>query len=372
MLVKIATWQMNGKEGVESEGDNSKTPLRQAEQDGQRQFIPHRPALLQNDSPAIKVSAGKLYRDYRKDLLAADAKYLHKRMELSQVSGKIEKDQQGGYYLAALKIRAVKRAGSGARITSPEDSARRIYEAAANAKYEPALIIYLKPAEISAFQGVKETDQLVLEGLCAAARRDPNTTPDVVVILEDAKLISKTTPPLPPPKPVHNPPASFSLTNPQDAHEWLALAAQEPPEARSNEIIRTKAREELAKKLAGLCGLHVEWQLSVQSVNARMIFVSPIRSPYAPNGSALIVTSEESMEKPIVVRSPARRPRPPVNQKPPAPRISGLPRFPHHNEPWLQKLKKGSVIKVSGQIKAVDGRGNFIVFLSDWKITPVE
>jgi hypothetical protein len=369
MLVWIVTWQINNQKEAGSGGDNSKSPQRQTERRSLPQFIPHQPPLLQNDRPVIKVAASELYRDYGQDLIAADAKYLQNRIELSQVSGKIEKDQQGRYYLAALKIRAVKQAGSGARIVSPGAAARSIYEAAANAKYEPALLIYLRPEEMTAFQGVKETDQLLLEARCAVTRKDPNTTPDLVVILEDARLISKTTP-MPPPKPVHNPPTSFSVTNPQDAHEWLALAVQEPLEAQSNQLIRTKAREERAKKLAGLPGLHVEWQLVVDSVNATTIFVSSIRSPYAPQGSVLIVTGEESMVKPPVAPSPSRSPRPPANQSPPAVVFFGLPRFLHHNEPWLEKLKKGSVIKVSGQIKAVDSRGRFIVFLADWKINP--
>jgi hypothetical protein len=154
-------------------------------------------------------------------------------------------------------------------------------------------------------------------------------------------------------KPDRKTPAVLSRTNPQEAYEWLKVQAREVWETDdSNVIARAKAREKLEKKLAALRGTKVEWPLKVLSVTDRVIFI---------NAVGLRTTSEESMEE--------SRPR---GRSASAGRFNGSARFPHHNEPWLEKLRSGSIIKVTGTIKKIDCRSphTFDVFLSDWKIAP--
>jgi hypothetical protein len=91
--------------------------------------------------PAVEVSAIDLFRDYEKDVVAADLKYLNRPLRLLAVSGKIEKDEQGRYFIGACQSRLVKTPERGARFMSSEEAAHRMYQDALNARYVHGLLL---------------------------------------------------------------------------------------------------------------------------------------------------------------------------------------------------------------------------------------
>ena len=50
-------------------------------------------------APAIKVDAQELFASYERDVVAADKKYTGKIVEIDNISGKIQKDGSGRYFV---------------------------------------------------------------------------------------------------------------------------------------------------------------------------------------------------------------------------------------------------------------------------------
>jgi hypothetical protein len=152
--------------------------------------IPERipPGRTDTEPVVIKVSADTLYQDYQKDVVAADEKYLNKWIELTGEHGKIEKDDSGKCLLPILRRRMVKPKDSGARIMTSREAQRAIAEAALNTRYEPAILAYVNPREISSARGIEENTPLTVRGRCVGTRKDPMTIPAFVILIEDAKI----------------------------------------------------------------------------------------------------------------------------------------------------------------------------------------
>jgi hypothetical protein len=136
----------------------------------------------------VEVPVATFYNEYSKDLVAADMKYLRKRITLTGVRGKVEKDKDGRYFIGAHRWRVVNRPVQTGIMPSRE-AARQIYDAAANSKVVQAVIIYIGKDAVADFRGVTEQAEIIIEGRCSATLRDPATTPDLVVIIEDARRV---------------------------------------------------------------------------------------------------------------------------------------------------------------------------------------
>jgi hypothetical protein len=139
--------------------------------------------------PEVKTSVNDLYTGYGKDLAAADLKFQNKQLELSGVTGKVEKDDQGRYFIGACVSRVVKSGDGKARVMSIDQVQRRVYEAALNAKYVPGVMLYLKPDDLNQFTGLDGNKAITVRGRCKGSRTDPSTIPDYVVIIEDCTLV---------------------------------------------------------------------------------------------------------------------------------------------------------------------------------------
>jgi hypothetical protein len=147
-------------------------------------------APVQPERPAFKVEAGDLFAVYGKDVLAADKWYTGQIVELANLSGKVQKDRAGRYYLiAADQARFVKRQDQGARVMSIEEAQRRMQESALNTKYLPGIILYLDSKEAENFLGLGDRLVTVL-GECKGMTEDPKTEPGYFVTVESVRLLA--------------------------------------------------------------------------------------------------------------------------------------------------------------------------------------
>ncbi|OAI41426.1 hypothetical protein AYO40_03180 [Planctomycetaceae bacterium SCGC AG-212-D15] len=82
--------------------------------------------------PVVMVGSQALFAAYGKDIVAADQKYTGNAVEISDVVGKVEKDDAGRYYLVAAEK---------ARLVKGKDE--QAMEVALNAKYLPGVMLYI-------------------------------------------------------------------------------------------------------------------------------------------------------------------------------------------------------------------------------------
>jgi hypothetical protein len=120
----------------------------------------------------VEVAARELYDEYRSDLVAAESKYRGKRLRITDVPGRVEKDNAGNYFLTTLRQR-VKRTAQLNFIPGMLD----------------AIHIRIKPEDAGSFAGIKPSDTITVEGVCADTLRDPQTIPDVVVVIADGRRV---------------------------------------------------------------------------------------------------------------------------------------------------------------------------------------
>jgi tRNA_anti-like len=143
---------------------------------------PAAPAAPTDVAPGL--SARQLYADYEKDLAAADAKYLDRTVELSGVPCRVEKDEQGRYFIDAGVQRLVRdRSRERARFMSIEEYADAVQLAAANAEYLPGVVLFVRPEDVGRFAGAAGRPGAV-RAVCRGAHTDPRTLPNFMVVLE--------------------------------------------------------------------------------------------------------------------------------------------------------------------------------------------
>jgi hypothetical protein len=158
---------------------------------------PKKPAKEPEEKPAEKsadgttkaVNAAELFAFYGNDVVAADKKYTGQVVELANVSGKVQKDSEGRYYLvAAEQARYVKRKEQGPRVMSFEEYQRRLQESALNTKYEPGIILYLDPKDAERFSGLGDK-VVTVRGKCKGMTGDQRTQPGYFVTVERVCLV---------------------------------------------------------------------------------------------------------------------------------------------------------------------------------------
>jgi hypothetical protein len=123
----------------------------------------------------VSVSANELFKAFAKDLAGADVKYLNKPVLISGVTGKVEKDNTGRYFIAACpRARTV----ASNRISGPGVG----YHIPASA---PGVMIYFRPDAVAALAG-RGQKEMAVRGICRGSRPDKNTSPELYVVVEEA------------------------------------------------------------------------------------------------------------------------------------------------------------------------------------------
>jgi hypothetical protein len=153
--------------------------------------------------PTAKVDPRELFASYGKDVVAAEKKYNGQTLELANVSGKVQKDDAGRYYLLAAEgARFIKRGDQGARITSVEEFQRRSAEAALNTKYLPGVILYLDAKEAGRLAGLSDK-MVTVRGKCRGMTLDKTTEPGYFVAVDGVELlgVGESNSPKPPAQP---------------------------------------------------------------------------------------------------------------------------------------------------------------------------
>jgi hypothetical protein len=147
------------------------------------------PAPPPPDEPALRLTARQLFDDYQGDLVTADQKYLGHVVELADVTGKVEKDERGRYYLGAVVARVVRLPPDSSPPRSVVEAIDRMNQASANARYLPGVVLYLDPAHAGAFAGLKPGQKITVRGKCAGSRKDPQTLTENWVVVEACVLV---------------------------------------------------------------------------------------------------------------------------------------------------------------------------------------
>jgi hypothetical protein len=156
---------------------------------------PEEPADESVEKPAIKVTPGELFAIYGKDVIAADNKYTGAMVELADISGMVQKHNDGRYYLVAAETaRFIKKKDQGPRIMSVQEYHRRLVESAVNTKYLPGIILYLDPKEATKFSGLGGK-KIKVQGRCKGMTEDKTTMPGYFVTVENLCLLGLPDPP---------------------------------------------------------------------------------------------------------------------------------------------------------------------------------
>ncbi len=165
-------------------GRSERVPEQHRESEQPAEVAPNRP---------IRVSADVLYldSDYNQDLVAADLRHLDKIVEVSGVVGKVDKDEQGRYFVGACENRLILTEERRPRVMGIQEAARRLQEAALNSKYLPGVILHLRVSEAKRFVGLGGATSFTVRGRCKGSLKDPTTDPDRFVIVEDCVLFDK-------------------------------------------------------------------------------------------------------------------------------------------------------------------------------------
>jgi hypothetical protein len=142
-------------------------------------------------TPVAVLSADALLKEYQADLAAADVKYMGKTVDVTGVSGKVQKDDEGRYFLAGAEgARVVKGPGYGKvkMVDDIEELHRRAMEAAFNTKRAPGVILYIDSGDLTAFADLGGRT-VTVRGRCKGTQKDRRTDPEEVVIVEGCRPV---------------------------------------------------------------------------------------------------------------------------------------------------------------------------------------
>src|SRR5262249_55744890 len=129
--------------------------------------------------PVATLPAQSLYVEYVKDLAAADLKYLDKTVFLTDLTGKVQKDAEGRYFIAG-DVSGERTSGRGSNIPG-----QRVIPAP-----RPGLVLYISKDDLAAFTGI-DRKAISVRGLCRGTRADQDGVPRFVVVLENCRAIAK-------------------------------------------------------------------------------------------------------------------------------------------------------------------------------------
>jgi hypothetical protein len=142
------------------------------------------------DRPILRVSADELDNAYRKDIATADLTYLNKAVELSGVTGNVEKDAQGRYFIGVVHDRFVKTPSRPPRVGTIDDVTRAIAEAGLiSGKSVPAVILYIRQKDLNLFAGIGGKT-ITVRGVCKGTRPEPTATPEYEIIVDDCMFVA--------------------------------------------------------------------------------------------------------------------------------------------------------------------------------------
>jgi DNA-directed RNA polymerase subunit RPC12/RpoP len=143
------------------------------------------------DTRPVKVAADALFDAYGKDVMGADKKYTGRLIEIADVTGKVEKDDRGRYYVvAAQDARLVTQPDRGPRSGRIEDVGAHAREAAFNAEYQAGVILFLDPKTADKFAGL-DGKRVTLRGTCHGMTKDKKTEPAYFVTVDDCELVAE-------------------------------------------------------------------------------------------------------------------------------------------------------------------------------------
>jgi hypothetical protein len=298
--------------------------------------------------PPVKVSVQALETEYRRDLVAADLKYRDKRIELSGVVGKVDKDDQGRYFIGTGSRRLVKTSDGGARVTDLVEAQRRAMVAALNARYLPGVVLSVKSADLKSFTGLDSTKAFTIRGRCKGSQKDVSTIPDLYVIVEDCAFVGVT-----PVQPQPSAPTRFSMTDVKESLEWLVAESAGVRNPTHNAIVDKQNRDALQRKLGDLKGKRIDWVVPVFRVEFGDVVFQSILGTQAGQLSLQAIEANSAGQR----------------------GISRLPEgsFRHSGGEWVGKLRRGSPVKLSGLIEGVRYRGaSFVIDIKDYVLSPAD
>ena len=138
---------------------------------------------------AIPVDAAALYETYRSNLAKAETTYTGKLVEVSGLRTRVEKDSAGRFFLAGPANRLVKTGLEDLpKIAGLEELGQLKDQAAANAKYAPGVLFYIRADDLKQFADLDQTKPIEVIGRCAGSKKDEGAEPGFVVTVEDCVL----------------------------------------------------------------------------------------------------------------------------------------------------------------------------------------
>jgi hypothetical protein len=155
----------------------------------------HAPEADKSESverPALRLPVYDLDNAYDREHATADLTYLNKAVELYDVTGNVEKDAKGRYFIGVLPHRLVKTPSRPPRVGTIDDVTRAIFEAGVSGNQDksvPAVILYIRQKDLSLFAGVGGKT-ITVRGVCKGTRPEPTATPVYEIIVDDCTLVA--------------------------------------------------------------------------------------------------------------------------------------------------------------------------------------
>jgi hypothetical protein len=135
---------------------------------------------------AIPVDATALYETYHSNLAKAETTYTGRLVEVSGLPARVEKDSAGQFFLSGPAHRLVKTGLEDLpKVAGLEELGQLKEQAAANAKYAPGVLFYIRANDLKQFADLDQTKPIAVTGRCAGSKKDEAAEPGFVVTVED-------------------------------------------------------------------------------------------------------------------------------------------------------------------------------------------
>jgi hypothetical protein len=119
----------------------------------------------------VKATADALFLAYRADRAAADQKYTDRVVEVSGMTGKVQKEG-GRYIIGAVRARVDKRTKESL----------------------PRFFLYVHKDDVKGFAGLDGNRPYTIRGRCKGATADAGAVPEFFVVFEDCIFVSQGQP----------------------------------------------------------------------------------------------------------------------------------------------------------------------------------
>jgi hypothetical protein len=130
--------------------------------------------------PAPAVTETELFTAFSQDLLAAEQRFANQPLTLTLTAYPIEKDEQSRFCMRAIWQRTTKGGGVNHALRYVVMPASR-----------PWLTLYLDPASLAAFTGLKKQQTITVTGFCRGTQVDRHALPEHILILDQVRLVTK-------------------------------------------------------------------------------------------------------------------------------------------------------------------------------------